>query len=173
MRSKAQIVTGALTLATAGALVVGLDTAATAATVPAKAPAACKADQVTVTIGQIDAGAGQRYAPLTFSVHGTTTCTLTGFISKAEFIARDGSALPTNASHWNDHVAPTTLSTGHDASVVLHWEGIPADDENIDQAPPAYLKFRIPGDSHDLTVRWPDDPTFQHGQLQTGAIHAV
>ena len=173
MRSKEKIITGALTLAAAGALVVGLDQAATAAPVPAKAPAACKASQVALTVGQIDAGAGQRYAPLQFTVNGSTKCTLTGFISNAQFIARDGSALPTNASTWDDTKAAVVLSAGHGAEVVLHWTGVPADDEGINQAAPAYLKFRIPGDNSDLTVGWPNSATFQHGWLSYGAVHAA
>lgn len=166
MFNKAKIVTGGLTLAAAGVFVVGAAQAATAA----PAPAACKADQVTVTVGQVDGGAGQRYADLEFTAKGAS-CTLTGYISNARFIARDGSALPTAASGTPDTVAPTTLSAGHGASVALHWSGVPADDESLNQAPPAYLKFRIPGDSHDLTVRWPGSPTYQHGQLDFGAFH--
>jgi hypothetical protein len=167
-----KIFTGVATLAAAGALVVGLDQAATAATAPAKAPAACKTNQLTVTIGDLDAGAGQRYGTLHLAVAGTTTCSVNGYLSQAQFIARDGGALPTNASHWDDPATAVVLTAGHDATVVLHWSGVPADDENIDQAPPAYLKFQIPGDSHDLTVRWPDSPTFQHGQLDFGSVHA-
>jgi hypothetical protein len=170
--SKANILTGAATLAAAGALVVGLEGAATAAPVPAKAPAACKASQLTVTIGQEDAGAGQRYAPLQFAVAGTTRCSINGYLSNAQFIARDGSALPTNASHWDDPATAALLSAGHGANVTLHWTGVPADDEDLNQAPPAYLKFRIPGDSHDLTVRWTGSATFQHGQLDFGSVHA-
>ena len=173
MHSKAKLITGALTLAAAGALVVGLDQAATAAPVPAKAPVACKASQVTVTVGDIDAGAGQRNAPLRFSVTGATECTLTGFISNARFIARDGSALTTNASPWDDTAAAVVLTAGHGASTDLHWTGVPADDEDINRPAPAYLKFRIAGDSTDLTVRWPDSQVFQHGQLGFGAIHAA
>ncbi len=153
-------------MAAVGVLSIGSAEAATAAT----APAACQANQLNVTVGQIDAGAGQRYAPLRLTTNGAP-CTLTGYVTDARFIARDGSALPTKASKAPDTVTPTTLSAGHGATVTLHWSGVPADDESVDQAPPAYLTFRVPGGSHDLTVRWPDSPTYQHGQLDFGAFH--
>ncbi|GAA3514137.1 DUF4232 domain-containing protein [Actinocatenispora rupis] len=153
---------------------------AVAATVPAavlvlavpRAAAAdvptCRTADVTVTLGSVEAGAGQRYAPLTVTAHPGVTCRLTGYATGLAFTAADGSALPTDPHRYpQDHVPAVVLGPTAAAAFDLHWAGVPvAEGDDPGQAAPAALTVTLPGTTDPVTVTWTGGPTFDHGYVQ-------
>ncbi|HEY3504966.1 MAG TPA: DUF4232 domain-containing protein [Actinocatenispora sp.] len=150
--------------ATVPAALIGL-----AAPLPAAAAVpACRTADVTVALGTVEAGAGQRYAPLTVTAHRGVTCHLSGYATGLAFTDAAGDGLPTDAHAYPEDTVPdVVLGPATAAEFDLHWTGIPvADGDDPGQPAPAALTLALPGDTDPLTVAWTGGPTFDRGYLE-------
>lgn len=140
-----------------------------AAPLPAAAAApTCRTADVTIALGGIDAGAGQRYAPLTVTAHRGVSCRLSGYATGFAFTDADGNRLPTDAHAYpQDELPDVVVASAKAAEFDLHWTGIPAaDGDDPDQPAPAALTLTLPGDSDPVRVPWTGGPTFAGGYLE-------
>jgi hypothetical protein len=101
-------------------------TAAPVTTTGVPAVTTCKVSQLSATLSEGDAGAGQRYANLVFTNNSTRACTMFGYIGM-QLLTNNGTAmLPTDVVR-NTGVtkAEITLAAGGgQAFTTLHWSVI-------------------------------------------------
>ncbi len=128
------------------------------------AVARCRADQLTVALGPVDAGAGQRYASLVVTGRLGVRCQLSGYASHLGFEDADGAALATDARRVSVEHGAVTVTPASAASFDLHWSGIDAGDGPGED--PAALAFRLPGSDRTSTVAWTGGTVFQQGFLE-------
>lgn len=123
----------------------GSDAAASASAVAAVATAACRATDLTVTAGTVDAGAGQRYLPVIFHNKGTAPCRLQGFPGVAGLDAKGKQIIEADRETGFTPVA-VVLGPGDVAAAVVHAGAVPV---NAESCPPDYagLLVTVPGDS--------------------------
>lgn len=118
-------------------------------------------------MGEVDAGAGQRVAPLRITTISGTSCRLSGYAETLQLRADDGSPLPTRPVRTGTGVPGEVLVSGSaPAHVILEWRGIPAaEGESPDQPPPATLAITLPGTGRPLEVNWTGGPVYDGGRL--------
>lgn len=146
----------------AAALAIGAGGAAVAA----PATDTCGSNDVSVTLGTVESGAGQRYAPLTITAKAGVTCQLSGYASGFAFRAADGTALPTDAKQAADGDQPdVTVTASAPAVIDLHWAGIDTtgSDPGIQ---PAALDLALPGTTGTTAVSWTGGTVYQNGFLE-------
>jgi len=80
---------------------------------------ACTAQQLRVTIGEPDAGAGQLYHPILFTNIGDRPCTLTGYPG-VSLLDAAGSQIGSAATRSGQPVTPVTVSPGGTAQALVH-----------------------------------------------------
>ncbi|MFD7918117.1 DUF4232 domain-containing protein [Streptomyces sp. NPDC059740] len=110
----------------------------------------CSADDLSVTLGSSDVGAGQVHYTLTFHNKGAKSCTLQGFPG-VSLIKRDGTTIGKPASREGSSHGAVTLAGGGTADVTLHTlnQGVKGDSC---WAKPAYLKVYPPGSKESVTL---------------------
>ncbi|WP_436757379.1 DUF4232 domain-containing protein [Streptosporangium sp. V21-05] len=88
------------------------------------AAARCRTEALAARIGRVDAGAGQRYAPLVFTNTSGRTCWVYGFVG---LIMIDGSGDALRTRTRRESVTPRriTLRPGASAHARLHWNQVP------------------------------------------------
>lgn len=84
----------------------------------------CRTEALAARIGRVDAGAGQRYAPLVFTNTSGRTCWVYGFVG---LIMIDGSGDALRTRTRRESVTPRriTLRPGASAHARLHWNQVP------------------------------------------------
>ena len=129
----------------AGTAVLG--TATVVALVPVAAASAmptdfrCTAGQVTTTLLPGEPGAGQRYAQVQFTAKPGVTCNFQGSLP-VSLTGAPGIVVTTEDNAAN---APlVTISDGQSATMLLHWTGIEAPE---DQVTPANVTVVAPSDT--------------------------
>ncbi|MFD9545279.1 DUF4232 domain-containing protein [Streptomyces sp. NPDC060022] len=113
----------------------------------------CRADDLGMSLGRADAGAGQIYYRLTFENKSRASCTLRGFPG-VSLIKRDGSVIGVPAAREGGMGDRTVIGPGRTAGVTLHTlnqgiEGSGCWDR------PDYLRVYPPGSTEALTLRTP------------------
>ncbi|MFI6599878.1 DUF4232 domain-containing protein [Nonomuraea sp. NPDC050536] len=103
----------------------------------------CGTAQLQVTLGHVDAGAGNRYAPLVFTNRSGTTCTLYGYPGLI-MIDKQGDALRTRVRREPGPRHTVTVKPGRSASAIVHWTVIQVGSETTCPAP--YRLMVIPPD---------------------------
>ncbi|MEV5709894.1 DUF4232 domain-containing protein [Actinoallomurus sp. NPDC052274] len=112
------------TAVVAGAVVAGGSIAAAMPAVAATTPA-CKAANLSVSLGRVDAGAGQRYATLNFKNHGKT-CVLRNGLTHVTFL-KSGPEGGARSIRTTVHRAAASskesivLKRGKTGHLDLHW----------------------------------------------------
>ncbi|WP_157855867.1 DUF4232 domain-containing protein [Streptomyces aureocirculatus] len=89
---------------------------------PAQRPAAtprCTTDHLALSLGRIDAGAGNRYAPLVFTNTGTTTCALRGYPG-VSLLDASGDRVGHPAKRSGSMLPAVKLAPGKHAYAALH-----------------------------------------------------
>ncbi|GGQ10143.1 DUF4232 domain-containing protein [Streptosporangium pseudovulgare] len=119
--------TGDTAPATAGeARTAGAVPAAGAAALSgAAAPGRCRTGALSARVGRVDAGAGQRYAPLVLTNRSTRTCWVYGFPGLVT-LDRNGDALRTRPRRENVRPQRVTLRPGASAHFRMHWTEVPS-----------------------------------------------
>ncbi|MGW0061806.1 DUF4232 domain-containing protein [Streptosporangium sandarakinum] len=116
----------------------------------AAAPGRCRTGALSARVGRVDAGAGQRYAPLVFTNGSTRTCWVYGFPGLVT-IDRNGDALRTRPRRENVRPQRVTLRPGASAHFRMHWTEVPSGRETICPAS-ARLMVIPPDETAYLTV---------------------
>lgn len=135
---------------------------------------ACQAKDVDLALGHVEPGAGQRAAALIVTAHDNVSCTLRGYPGDLQFLAKDGSNLPTRPQQNSDTpISTVTVTSSSPAHFALHWVGIPAGSgDSGNQSAPYLLKLTLPGNTETSTVRWSGGQTFDGGFLEYRAAQA-
>ncbi|MER6172870.1 DUF4232 domain-containing protein [Streptosporangium sp. NPDC001681] len=84
----------------------------------------CRTEALAARVGRVDAGAGQRYAPLVFTNTSTGTCWVYGFVGLI-MIDGSGDAMRTRTRRENVQPRRITLRPGASAHARLHWSEVP------------------------------------------------
>ncbi|WP_433256184.1 DUF4232 domain-containing protein [Streptosporangium sp. CA-135522] len=105
-----------------------LKVAATGSSTARTAVGRCRTEALAARIGTVDAGAGQRYAPLVITNRSARTCWVYGFAGLI-MIDRNGDALRTRTRRENVRPRRITLRPGAGAHARLHWTEVPVGSE--------------------------------------------
>ncbi|MER5643250.1 DUF4232 domain-containing protein [Streptosporangium sp. NPDC002524] len=84
----------------------------------------CRTEALAARVGRVDAGAGQRYAPLVFTNTSGKTCWVYGFVGLI-MIDGSGDALRTRTRRESVKPRRITLRPGASAHARLHWNQVP------------------------------------------------
>ncbi|MFF4989851.1 DUF4232 domain-containing protein [Streptosporangium saharense] len=103
----------------------------------------CRTGGLRVSVGRVDAGAGQRYAPLVLTNTSGRSCWVYGFVGLVMFDAR-GDALRTRVRRESVPAHRVTLRPGASAHARLHWTTVPSGRET--SCPSAARLMIIPPD---------------------------
>ncbi|MFF0309455.1 DUF4232 domain-containing protein [Streptosporangium sp. NPDC004379] len=107
------------------------------------APGRCRTGALSARVGRVDAGAGQRYAPLVLTNRSSGTCRVYGFPGLV-MIDRGGDALRTRPRRENVRPQGVTLRPGASAHFRMHWTEVPSGRETT--CPAAARLMVIPPD---------------------------
>lgn len=127
---------------------------------------ACEADDLHITRGPVEAGAGQRHSRLDFRTVKGVTCELTGDLTKFRFMRGDGATLPTKASLHGDKSDSVVLRPGVTAHLALSWTVV-----GDSHFTPQLLTFEVPPGDQKATVRWGAGAVGGGGKLVVGELH--
>ncbi|MCA2222789.1 DUF4232 domain-containing protein [Nonomuraea aurantiaca] len=135
---------------------------------PAAAPQRCSTTQLQVRLGRVDAGAGNRYAPLVFTNRSRATCTVRGYPGLVMLDER-GDALRTRVRRTPGAHPKVTLRPGGSARAVLHWTVVESGGET--DCPGANRLLVIaPDDRTYTTIAFGADRVCGQGRLDVAAI---
>ncbi|MFI6453293.1 DUF4232 domain-containing protein [Streptosporangium amethystogenes] len=84
----------------------------------------CRTEALAARVGRVDAGAGQRYAPLVFTNTSARTCWVYGFVGLI-MIDGSGDAMRTRTRRESVQPRRITLRPGASAHARLHWSQVP------------------------------------------------
>ncbi|MEV0197038.1 DUF4232 domain-containing protein [Nonomuraea sp. NPDC050691] len=120
--------------------------------VPARPAASdvCSTGDLETRLGRVDPGAGNRYAPLTFTNVSDASCVLSGHPGVA-LLDAGGEALPVTVRHLEGPGEAATLEPGGSVRSVLHWTVV-----EPGCVSPAELRATPPGGGTGVTVRLPE-----------------
>jgi hypothetical protein len=155
------VVTGGLAAAAVPALA--------ATTSGSRAVAACASTDLSVSVGPVDAGAGQRYTTLDFSTLAGKTCVLKNNLTGFQFLGNgsEGGAadLPTHAvREAGSSSEAVTLKPGTIGHLDLHYSvvGTPVT--------PVSLTFVVPADGGHTATPW-NATVGDSGRIGIGHLH--
>ncbi|MEU7830808.1 MULTISPECIES: DUF4232 domain-containing protein [unclassified Nonomuraea] len=134
----------------------------------AAAPQRCSTTQLQVRLGRVDAGAGNRNAPLVFTNRSRATCTLQGYPGLVMF-DKQGDALRTRVRRTPGARPKVTLKPGGSARAVLHWTVVETGTETA--CPGAARLMVIPPDERAHTeIAFAVDRVCDQGRLDVTPI---
>ncbi|MEV4745701.1 DUF4232 domain-containing protein [Streptosporangium amethystogenes subsp. fukuiense] len=84
----------------------------------------CRTEALAARVGRVDAGAGQRYAPLVFTNTSARACWVYGFVGLI-MIDGSGDAMRTRTRRESVQPRRITLRPGASAHARLHWSEVP------------------------------------------------
>ncbi|GGT05738.1 DUF4232 domain-containing protein [Nonomuraea spiralis] len=123
----------------------------------------CTAAQLQVRLGTVDAGAGNRNAPLVFTNRSRTACTLYGHPGLI-MIDKQGDTLRTRVRRTTGPKRQVTVKPGATARTSLHWTVIETGDEKNCPSPSRLLV--IPPDEQSyVNVPFAAGPVCDGGRL--------
>ena len=139
-------------------------------------PTTCLVSQLTATLTELDAAAGQRYANLVFTNTSVNACTMLGFVWM-QLLTNGGSAqLPTLVER-NEGAVPknviTLAANGGQAFTQLHWTVVSGPDEPQDvqcQPTPNFVQITPPDEGDYLTQPWTLGFVCNQGTIDVNAV---
>jgi len=140
------------------------------ALVPSGAAAAnrpCGTPDLTVKLGQVGAGAGQRYAPLILTSKANFTCTMRGYVGLS-LTTKIGTSVPTKTVRLPGKKPVVRLKPGQQAVTRLQWTVVATGSEPVDgpcEPNPADLFVTPPGQQLRLHVPWKNGPVCGSGKF--------
>jgi uncharacterized protein DUF4232 len=137
----------------------------------------CTSSQLDTTLVAGSPGAGQRYASIQFTAKPGESCTLPGALP-VSLAGADGITVTPDPAAAD--APPVTVTDGAPASMLLHWTGIEAAENQVQ---PASVTVTAPqtttprGDTSDpaITLPWtqgPLDDSAEAHELTVGAVTA-
>lgn len=128
---------------------------------------------LTLSLGRLDVGAGQRSTTLWLRNGSSQTCDLYGFAG-LQLLGPSGERIPTNVTREQTQPRLLRLAPGEAASATLAWTGIEADDEphggNCEPHPSQVL-ITPPDERDGLLAAWPSgSQVCQHGGISVTAF---
>jgi hypothetical protein len=149
-------------------------TTAPAPSTTAGGPPTCATSQLTATISEPDAGAGQRNAFVTFTNNGSAPCTMFGYIG-LQLLDAQGDDVPTDVVRSAGPEALVTLDPGGQAYTTLQW-GVIASGNEPDDGPcepdPAEIEITSPNETTSLVQPWDNGPVCAEGEINTVPVVA-
>jgi hypothetical protein len=142
--------------------------AAAAATPAAAAPPRCHTNELSASLGRVDAGAGQRFARLTLRNRASHTCRTQGWVG-LQLVRNHGQPIPTREVRVQGPSHRVVLAPGERASTNLRWGAIPGPGEPQTGAcePTAqHLRVTPPDETAFLRLRWKGGPACQSGRIE-------
>jgi hypothetical protein len=140
------------------------------AIIPAAAPAAtrqCTTADLHAKVGQVDAGAGQRQAPLILTNHSGHTCQTEGYVG-LQLATAGGKKLPTSTARSGGKTPLVTLKPGQKAVTQLQWTVIATGNEPVDgpcEGTPSDLLVIPPDQRTQTAAAWKQGPVCGHGKI--------
>lgn len=138
------------------------------ALIPSAASAAtpqCTTADLSAKLGQVNAGAGQRQAPLVLTNHSGHTCQTRGYVG-LQLTTASGKKLPTSTARSGGSTALVTLKPGQQATTTLAWTVIASGDEPVDgpcEGTPSDLLVIPPNMTTQTATAWKQGPVCDHG----------
>ena len=134
----------------------------------------CHTSQLTTSLQNADAGAGQRYADLVLRNRSQQPCTVYGY-GGMQLLDADGKPIPTNLERVpNPGPALVRLAPGGTAVSSLRWTVVASGNEPTKgpcQATPAGVHVTPPDETDPLTVPWNFGPVCNYGHVEGSAYH--
>ena len=131
------------------------------------APRACTTADLSAKVGQVDAGAGQRQAPLILTNHSGHTCQTGGYVG-LQLVTAGGKVLPTNAARVAGQTKLLTLKSGQQAVSTMSWTVIASGNEPADgpcEGTPSDLLVIPPNQRTQTAAAWKQGPVCGHGKI--------
>jgi hypothetical protein len=149
-----------LAAATLGALAI-IPSAASAATPP------CATADLSAKVGQVNAGAGQRQAPLILTNHSGHPCQTGGYVG-LQLVTATHKPLPTQAARVSGKTPLLTLKPGQQAVSTMSWTVIASGNEPVDgpcEGTPSDLLVISPNQRTQTAAAWKQGPVCDHGKI--------
>jgi hypothetical protein len=140
------------------------------AIVPSAATAAtpqCTTADLAAKVGQVDAGAGQRHAPLVLTNHSGHACRTAGYVGLQLTTAHHGK-LPTSTARSGGKTPVVTLEPGQKAVTTLGWTVIASGTEPVDgpcEPNPSDLLVIPPNQTTQTATAWKNGPVCGFGKF--------
>ena len=140
------------------------------AAIPAAASAApprCHTADLSARVGAVDAGAGQRSAPLVLTNTSGHTCRTEGYVG-LQLATSSGQKLPTSTSRLSGPTPVVTLKPGQKAVTQLQWTVVATGREPADGAcegTPSDLLVIAPDETTQTSARWRNGPVCAGGRF--------
>jgi hypothetical protein len=138
-------------------------------------PDRCHTSELTGSLAQGDAAAGNRYATLTLTNTGGEVCTVYGY-GGIGLVAQDGSAAPTQQVRVDPAPRTVTLQPGQAVAATLHWTVVATGSEPTTgdcEPTPGRLTVIPPDETDSLSVTWSYGPVCGAGQIEQSAYVAA
>jgi hypothetical protein len=152
-----------------GILLIASAAAAGTAVAPAVAATPrCHTNELSASLGRVDAGAGQRFARLTLRNRASHTCRTQGWVG-LQLVRNHGQQVPTRDVRVQGPSHRVVLAPGERASTKLRWGAIPGLGEPQTGAcePTAqHLRVTPPDETASLRLRWKNGPACQSGRIE-------
>jgi hypothetical protein len=140
------------------------------ALIPATASAApqqCTTADLSAKVGQVNAGAGQRQAPLMLTNHSGHTCRTAGYVG-LQLATASGKKLPTSTARSGGNAPQVTLKPGQQAVTTLGWTVIASGNEPTDgpcEGTPSDLLVIPPNQTTQTATPWKNGPVCGFGKF--------
>jgi hypothetical protein len=131
------------------------------------APPQCATADISAKVGQINAGAGQRQAPLILTNHSGHTCRTGGYVG-LQLVTANHKNLPTNAVRVSGQTPTLTLKPGQQAVSTMSWTVIASGNEPVDgpcEGNPSDLLVIPPNQRTQTAAAWKQGPVCGHGKI--------
>jgi hypothetical protein len=138
------------------------------AIIPSAASAAtpqCTTADLSAKLGQVNAGAGQRQAPLILTNHSGHTCRTGGYVG-LQLATGSGKKLPTSTKRVGASTPVVTLKPGQQAVSTLSWTVIATGNEPANgpcEGTPSDLLVIPPNQTTQTATPWKQGPVCAHG----------
>jgi hypothetical protein len=140
------------------------------ALVPGAASAAapqCTTADISAKVGAVNAGAGQRQAPLVLTNQSGHTCQTAGYVG-LQLETSSGKKLPTSTSRSGGSTPTVTLKPGQQAVTTLAWTVIASGNEPVDgpcEGTPSDLLVIPPNQRTQTATAWKNGPVCGAGKF--------
>jgi hypothetical protein len=147
------------------------------ALVPGAASAAtpqCTTADISAKVGAVDAGAGQRHAPLVLTNQSGHTCQTAGYVG-LQLATSSGKKLPTSTSRSGGKAATVTLKPGQQAVTTLGWTVVATGTEPTNgpcEGTPSDLLVIPPNQRTQTAAPWKNGPVCGFGKFTVTPLKA-
>jgi hypothetical protein len=147
--------------------VAGLGALAILPAAASAAPQQCTTADLSAKVGQVDAGAGQRQAPLVLTNHSGHTCRTEGYVG-LQLATAGGRKLPTSTARSGGTTPLVTLKPGQKAVTQLSWTVVATGSEPVDgpcEGTPSDLLVIPPNQTTQTATAWKNGPVCGFGKF--------